>query len=185
MLLIIILTQFTSPYLIKLWYVRSFILHRNTNPHWARVVAYSPFSLCVILKACAPAVGTLIGWCPKFTYISLTLHPRRGSRGISNIPPRHPLLTKLVSYEEHCRRGGKPIAVLLQSSGASAINPLVAFYDIHGGKREVLFFYFVPDTTRALNLLCPNHYIRAHQIRGVEYEKPRHLVEIILRANYW
>jgi hypothetical protein len=45
--------------------------------------------------------------------------------------------------------GGKPIAVLLQSiSGASAIDPLVTFYDIHGGKREVLFFYFVPDTTR-------------------------------------
>jgi hypothetical protein len=45
--------------------------------------------------------------------------------------------------------GGKPIAVLLQSiSGESAINPLVAFYDIHGRKREVLFFYFVPDTTR-------------------------------------
>jgi hypothetical protein len=37
----------------------------------------------------------------------------------------------------------------LQSfSGVRAINPLVAFYDIHGGKREVLFFYFVPDTTR-------------------------------------
>jgi hypothetical protein len=33
--------------------------------------------------------------------------------------------------------GGMPIAVLLQSiSGVSAINPLVAFYDIHGGKRE-------------------------------------------------
>jgi hypothetical protein len=45
--------------------------------------------------------------------------------------------------------GGKPIAVLLQSiSIVSTINPLVAFYDIHGGKREVLFFYFVPDTTR-------------------------------------
>jgi hypothetical protein len=44
---------------------------------------------------------------------------------------------------------GKPIAVLLQAiSGVSAINPLVAFYDIHGGKREVLFLYFVPDTTR-------------------------------------
>jgi hypothetical protein len=43
--------------------------------------------------------------------------------------------------------GGKPIAVLLRSiSGVSAINPLVAVYDIHGGK--VLFFYFVPDTTR-------------------------------------
>jgi hypothetical protein len=45
--------------------------------------------------------------------------------------------------------GGKPMAVLLQSiSGLSATNPLVAFYDIHGGKREVLFFYFVADTTR-------------------------------------
>jgi hypothetical protein len=44
--------------------------------------------------------------------------------------------------------GGKPFAVLLQSiSGVSAI-PLVAFYDIHGGKREVIFFYLVPDTTR-------------------------------------
>jgi hypothetical protein len=47
--------------------------------------------------------------------------------------------------------GGKPIAVLLQSiSGIIANNPLVAFYDIHGGKREVLFFYFVVDTTRDL-----------------------------------
>jgi hypothetical protein len=45
--------------------------------------------------------------------------------------------------------GGKPIAVLLQSiSGVSAINPLVAYYDMHGEKREVLFFYFVPDTAR-------------------------------------
>jgi hypothetical protein len=44
---------------------------------------------------------------------------------------------------------GKPIAVLLQSIlGVIAINPLVAFYDIHGGKREVLFFYFDPDLTR-------------------------------------
>jgi hypothetical protein len=46
--------------------------------------------------------------------------------------------------------GGKPIAVFLQFiSGVIAINALVAFYDIHyGGKREVLFFYFVPDSTR-------------------------------------
>jgi hypothetical protein len=49
--------------------------------------------------------------------------------------------------------GGKPIAVLLQSiSGVSVINPLVAFYDIHAENREVLFFYFVPDTTRNINL---------------------------------
>jgi hypothetical protein len=66
--------------------------------------------------------------------------------------------------------GGKPIAVGLQSisgdrmqsdqplrpinvatAGAldvSAVNPLVVFYDIHGRKREVLFSYSVPDTTR-------------------------------------
>jgi hypothetical protein len=49
--------------------------------------------------------------------------------------------------------GGKPIAVLLQPiSGVSVINPLVAFYDIHGGKREVLFL-LVPDTTRNCALL--------------------------------
>jgi hypothetical protein len=49
--------------------------------------------------------------------------------------------------------GGKPIAVLLQSiSGVSAFNPLAASYDIHGGKREVLFFYFVPDTTQDINI---------------------------------
>jgi hypothetical protein len=54
--------------------------------------------------------------------------------------------------------GGKPIAVFLQSiSGGCAINPLVAFYDIHGGKREVLFFYFVPDTTRDLVKNTENH----------------------------
>jgi hypothetical protein len=44
---------------------------------------------------------------------------------------------------------GKPIAARSYSiSGASAINPLVAFYDIHRRKREVQFFYFVPDTTK-------------------------------------
>jgi hypothetical protein len=47
--------------------------------------------------------------------------------------------------------GGKPIAVLLQSiSDVSAINPLVAFYDIRGEKRVVLYLYLVPDTTRDL-----------------------------------
>jgi hypothetical protein len=45
--------------------------------------------------------------------------------------------------------GGKPIAVCSQSILVEiAINSLVAFYDIHGRTREVLFFYFVPDTTQ-------------------------------------
>jgi hypothetical protein len=49
--------------------------------------------------------------------------------------------------------GGKPIAVSLQSiSGVTAINPLVVFYDINGGKRGVLFFYFVPDVTRDVRI---------------------------------
>jgi hypothetical protein len=48
--------------------------------------------------------------------------------------------------------GGKPVVVLLQSiSGVSAINPLVAFYNIHGGKRE------------AILLFCPGHYTRTAQ----------------------
>jgi hypothetical protein len=39
--------------------------------------------------------------------------------------------------------GGDPIAVLLQSiSGVSAINPLVAFYDIHAAKMDMLWIYF-------------------------------------------
>jgi hypothetical protein len=44
--------------------------------------------------------------------------------------------------------GGKPI------SGANAVYPLVASYDIHGRKREALFFYFAPDTTRDKILVC-------------------------------
>jgi hypothetical protein len=54
--------------------------------------------------------------------------------------------------------GGKPIAVLLQSIlGVNAINPLVAFYDSHGGKREALFFYFGPGHhTRHLKIIFKN-----------------------------
>jgi hypothetical protein len=41
--------------------------------------------------------------------------------------------------------GGKPIAVCTQSiSGESAINPLVAFYDIHG--RERCYFFILSRT---------------------------------------
>jgi hypothetical protein len=50
------------------------------------------------------------------------------------------VLPKLVMRNTADVTGGKP--------DISAINPFVAFYDIHGGKREVLFFYFVPDATR-------------------------------------
>jgi hypothetical protein len=47
--------------------------------------------------------------------------------------------------------GCKPVAVRSESiSGVGVVNPLGAFYDIHGRKREVLFFYSVPDTTQDL-----------------------------------
>jgi hypothetical protein len=52
--------------------------------------------------------------------------------------------------------GGKPIAIQSQSLGVRAIT-LVAFYDIHGRKTEVLFFYSVPDITRDIVKHCKMH----------------------------
>jgi hypothetical protein len=44
--------------------------------------------------------------------------------------------------------GGKPIAVWSQSiTGVSAINPLVAFYDIHGRKGEAYSFEHVTTSS--------------------------------------
>jgi hypothetical protein len=37
----------------------------------------------------------------------------------------------------------------------SAVRPLVVFYDVHGRKRELLFFYFVSDTTRDHSKIPP------------------------------
>jgi hypothetical protein len=63
------------------------------------------------------------------------------------------VLPKLAMLNTADVIGSKPIAVLLQSiSGVRAINPLVAFYDINGGNTEVLFFYFVADTTRDVSM---------------------------------
>jgi hypothetical protein len=69
--------------------------------------------------------------------------------------------------------GGKPIAAWLQSiSDVSAINPLVAFYDIHGGKREVLFFYFVPDIKR--NTTNMTYYKNNNNGLRQNYKKVNH-----------
>jgi hypothetical protein len=89
------------------------------------------------------------------TYIH-TYHSRFIPEGVAEVSQIlsqifHPRFTKIILAMRNTAdvTGGKPIAVWSQSiSGVSAIIPLVAFYDIHGGKREVLFFYFVPDTTR-------------------------------------
>jgi hypothetical protein len=58
--------------------------------------------------------------------------------------------------------GGKPIALRSQFNlVVSDVNPLVALYDIHGRKGEVLFFCSVPDTTRdIMNLTLEKRYTK-------------------------
>jgi hypothetical protein len=74
------------------------------------------------------------GWQRRFRYFSATLTFYKNDLDVKN--------TADVT-------GCKPIAIWLWSiSGGDAVNPLVAFYNIHGRKREVVFFCSVPDTTR-------------------------------------
>jgi hypothetical protein len=53
------------------------------------------------------------------------------------LPDAH-VLPRLLSYEEYCRRDRREADRSI--SGVSAIDPLVAFYDIHRRKSEELFF---------------------------------------------
>jgi hypothetical protein len=86
-----------------------------------------------------------------FTYIPLTLDPEEASRIFFRDPTFYQKDLAMRSTADVT--GGKPIAVRSQSiSGEDAVNPLVAFYDIHGRKREGLFFCSVPDTTRDYDL---------------------------------
>jgi hypothetical protein len=76
--------------------------------------------------------------------------------------------------------GGKPIAVWSQSiSGVSAIIPLVTFYDIHGRKREVLFFYYVPTTTRDILLHKNFDFVLRYHCPKLNY-----LFFILSRSNF-
>jgi hypothetical protein len=74
-----------------------------------------------------------------------TYHSRFISEGVAEVSQiflrDDHVLPQLVMRNTAGVTGGKPLAVLLQSI-SGAINLLVAFYDIHGGKREMLFFYF-------------------------------------------
>jgi hypothetical protein len=84
-------------------------------------------------------------------YIPLTLYPRKGQQRHLRYSSEMPTFYHNYSAMSNTAdvTGGKPIAVWSQSiSGVRAINPLVAFYDIFGRKSEVLFFYFVLNTTR-------------------------------------
>jgi hypothetical protein len=56
--------------------------------------------------------------------------------------------------------GSKPIAVLLQSiSGVSAINPLVAFDDIHGRERKWLLLFCPGHHTRRIIIIIITYFI--------------------------
>jgi hypothetical protein len=94
---------------------------------------------------------TNVFWKFPICYIN-TFHSRfipEGAAEASQIFFYYSLQNYLAMRDTADVTGGKPIAVWSQSIlGVSAINPLDAFYDIHRRKGEVLFFYFVPDTTR-------------------------------------
>jgi hypothetical protein len=70
-------------------------------------------------------------------------------------------LTKTITTDV---TGGKFIAVYSQSiSGVRDVNPLVALYEIHGRKGEVLFFCSVPDTTPDMYLFVFYAYYLLNQ----------------------
>jgi hypothetical protein len=64
----------------------------------------------------------------------------------------------------------------------TAVNLLVAFYDIHQRKRDVLFFCFVPDSTQDFDLtvinqlLCACEFIGKHRIQFA-------IIKLILDGN--
>jgi hypothetical protein len=87
------------------------------------------------------------------TYIPLPLYPRRGSRGILDIPLRRPRFTKVILFIY--------LWVMLQTWQVASPSPsdrsltvvemlliLESPFTTFMEESEALFFYFVPDTTR-------------------------------------
>jgi hypothetical protein len=113
----------------------------------------------------------------KFTIININIHTYHslfipeGIAEASRIILRDAhVLPKWLSYEAADVKGGKPIAIWLQYiSGGDTVNPLVAFYDIHGRKREVLFFCSVPDTTRDMLSLTRHLFLFTYYLELLLY----------------
>jgi hypothetical protein len=77
--------------------------------------------------------------------------------------------------------GGKPIAVCLQSiSGVSAVNALVAFYDIHGINREALSFLFYCNKKIKNNCFFSYIYKFTYHSRFIP-ERVEEISDILLR----
>jgi hypothetical protein len=129
-------------------------LHFPFNTKIQSIFTIYPFLLPLSIFTSKPInrfLKLLVSLDNLHTYIPLRLYPRNRAEASQIFIRDAHVLPKLLSYDEYCADviGGKPIAVWLQPiSGVSAVNPLVVFYEIHGGKREVLIFNFIPDTTR-------------------------------------
>jgi hypothetical protein len=97
-------------------------------------------------------IRSLIVIRPRYVLLIHTYHSRFISERVAEasqilLRDAH-VLPKILSCEEYCRRDRwQAHRRLIAVSGANA-KPLVAFYDIRGRKREVLLFYFIPDTAR-------------------------------------
>jgi hypothetical protein len=85
------------------------------------------------------------------TYIPLMLYLRRGSRGISDCPPRRsnpsPRFINIILLW----------VIMHIETGDSPTLSFASFYDSHGRKREGLFFYFVPDSKGEKKLRIKNY----------------------------
>jgi hypothetical protein len=88
------------------------ILKRPTNPHWARVVGYGPFSLCVIHKeGLCPSSGDinrLMMMNPKDINFNLNTYrsrfiPERVAKTSQLFLLDVHVIQKLLSYKEYCR----------------------------------------------------------------------------------
>jgi hypothetical protein len=101
-----------------------------------------------------------------FLALTVSYHSRFIPEGVaeaSKIFLRDVLPKLLAMWNTADVTDGKPIAVLLQSlSGVSAINPLVAFYDIHGGRERCYSFILsrTPHETRQYHKSFIHHHYK-------------------------
>jgi hypothetical protein len=78
-----------------------------------------------------------------YTHLLLTLDLRRCNRSISGVSPRRSRFIK-ITLLWGIQWAWQVVSPSQSISGVSAVKPLVVFYDNHGRKRELLFFYHVP-----------------------------------------
>jgi hypothetical protein len=109
--------------------------------------------------------------------------PRFTPEGVAEISEihrdTHILPNDLTTRNTTAVAGGKPIDVRLQSiSSVSAVNPLVAFYDIHGRKGVGLFYSFVRYITRD-NLINKTIYLQIWKTLLVSFYEEKVLLLLL------